>query len=176
MNSNWLNGMVIGLGAILMAAAMPTVEASGDEEHHHREGKRGRNTPLDPVYVKECGSCHLPYAPGLLSDATWQRVMAGLADHFGENAELPEGDRAHIARLLSAHADGRTTSGRETSLRISQLPWFTREHRQIPARLAPGGNPRITSWSACQECHPRAASDSYAEREIRLPGGGKWQE
>ena len=51
---------------------------------------------IDPgeskLYGQECGSCHFPYQPGLLPAVSWERIMGGLEDHFGENAELDNGD------------------------------------------------------------------------------------
>jgi hypothetical protein len=38
--------------------------------------------------LKECGECHMAYQPGLLPAASWNRIMDGLADHFGENASV----------------------------------------------------------------------------------------
>jgi hypothetical protein len=44
----------------------------------------GIDTVESELYVKECGGCHFPYQPGLLSAVSWERIMGGLGDHFGE--------------------------------------------------------------------------------------------
>ena len=35
------------------------------------------------LYIKECGSCHFPYQPGLLPANAWNKMMANLDKHFG---------------------------------------------------------------------------------------------
>ncbi len=37
----------------------------------------------DAATLKECGECHMAYHPGLLPTASRNRIMDGLADHFG---------------------------------------------------------------------------------------------
>jgi hypothetical protein len=47
----------------------------------------------NPAMLKECGVCHIAYPPQMLPARSWKKIMAGLADHFGENATLPEAAR-----------------------------------------------------------------------------------
>ena len=54
----------------------------------------------NPVYIEECGACHLAYPPGLMPSKSWQKMMGGLSDHFGENAELDEETEQLIVRYL----------------------------------------------------------------------------
>jgi len=42
----------------------------------------------DPVVRKECGSCHMAFPPQFLPRRSWQKLVATLADHFWENADL----------------------------------------------------------------------------------------
>ena len=58
---------------------------------------------LLPAYVQECGSCHVPYPPGLLPNESWQRLMANLPQHFGTDASLDAADAEGAERL--AHRD-----------------------------------------------------------------------
>ncbi len=44
----------------------------------------------DAVVIKECGACHMVFQPSFLPARSWQKMMEGLKDHFGENAELDE--------------------------------------------------------------------------------------
>jgi hypothetical protein len=58
------------------------------------------------VYVQECGSCHAPYAPGLLTGAMWE-IQMGRMDAIRQARGLPplQGDaRSVVLRHLHQHA------------------------------------------------------------------------
>ena len=55
-------------------------------------------------WKEECSSCHMEFPPSLLPAESWKRAMAGLSDHFGEDASLPEGTVAEIEQFLVANA------------------------------------------------------------------------
>src|SRR5690606_37122372 len=70
------------LAVLALAAAVAASDASrADEPTLSR-------APLLNAYQEECGACHLPYPPGLLPAASWQRIMQDLAHHFGTDASL----------------------------------------------------------------------------------------
>jgi len=136
------------------------------------------------LYQNECGSCHMAYQPGLLPAHSWERLMTGLEDHFGENAELPRGERDAILGYLLNNAAGRSNyrvsnklvrNLRGTPLRISELPYFVHEHREIPARLV-RGNPKVGSFSNCDACHTGANRGSYNEHQVNIPGYGRYDD
>lgn len=173
------------LGAGLLSASMLLVGAiavAGDR------GTTARDVApvTDPSYAAECGACHFAYPPGLLPARSWKKLMAGLDDHFGENAQLSPGDRKAITEYLvynaADHGPGkrsakiaRSIGPDETPIRISETPYIAREHREIPARLVTG-NPRVGSLANCNACHTQAAKGSFDEREIHLPGHGRWRD
>lgn len=135
------------------------------------------------LYAKECGSCHMAYQPGLLPQRSWQRVMASLEDHFGDDASLdPEQSRA-IADYLSSNAADRSNYKRSTQfaatsgapLRISETSYFQRKHHEVSDRMV-SGNPDVGSWSNCNACHSGAAEGDYAEDRIKIPGYGRWED
>src|SRR5687768_6765062 len=96
--------------------------------------QRGDVGPVtEPLYAKECRSCHLAFSPGLLPERSWKRIMATLDKHFNENAELKAPERDRITAYLVAHAADRGESWRsraimasipagETPLRITKTP------------------------------------------------------
>ncbi|MFC1749071.1 diheme cytochrome c [Pseudomonadota bacterium] len=146
----------------------------------------GSVTPVtNKLYVDECGSCHFAYQPAFLPASSWRKVMETLDDHFGENAELPNEDRDALTEYLVKNAG--TGSGRgdiakfirsirsgDVPLRISELPYFQKEHRKIPQRIVE--SEQVGSLSKCETCHRRAAEGSYREREINIPGYGRWDD
>ncbi len=125
-----------------------------------------RAAPSDPVYVAECGSCHLAYPPRLLSAASWSRVMQGLNRHFGTDAGVDAATFERIDRYLRDHAGPERKFG-TTSLRISETPWFGRKHREVPA--AAWKNPTVRSAANCGACHLGADKGDYSERGVRVP-------
>lgn len=178
MNVKQLWPLAAGIGLVLTSLAV----VGGDER---RSGPDVAPAAL-PLYQQECGSCHFAYQPGLLPARSWSKLMAGLSDHFGDNAELalPEGkaiedyllynaaDRAHeyrstkIVRSLPAEA---------APVRITEVPYIAQKHRKIPAHLI-ADNAKVGSLSNCNACHTRADTGSFREHEINIPGYGVWDD
>ncbi len=126
------------------------------------------SVPDNPKWKTECGSCHIAYPPQLLTGGDWQRLMGGLDKHFGANAVLDAKDSQEILALLQRYAG---TGGRNSasSLRISDTPRFTREHREISSNT--WSNPAVKSRSNCTACHINAERGDWSERGVRVPGG-----
>lgn len=176
MQARILGGVVL---AVLIATGV-TVVASEGGEGFDVPGASTHN----PRYTEECGSCHVAYPPALLPARSWEKLMTGLSDHFGEHAELAPADAKAIADYLTANAGDRRGGGArvarsvpdgQTPLRITELPYFKREHREVPVRMVTS-NDKVRSFSNCDACHTRAAQDSFREREIRIPGHGSWED
>ncbi len=152
--------------------------ADDDEWEHHNNSLKG---PTALLYRNECGSCHIAYPPRFLSTSAWQKIMGGLEDHFGENAELDPSGQQKITRFLSDHA-GRSRWYRfweqksdEEMPRITKTRPFLHEHHEIPSRFI-RNNDQIRSLSQCDACHINAATGSFNEHQIRIPGIGRWED
>ena len=138
----------------------------------------------DEIYIEECGACHLAYAPDLLPVASWRRVLIGLEDHFGDNAELDEETQAHIQAYLDANGLDRGRPAKMSRLlrglpeppplRITELPAFVNMHYRIPIELERDELP--TGFLApCADCHKEAELGIYdAERLNPGYGPGVW--
>jgi hypothetical protein len=180
-----LTGRVL-LAAVLLAffAVLWSVHAH-DNEHEGRYGGRLDVAPVtNALYTKECGSCHFAYPPGLLPERSWSRLMAGLEDHFGDNAELAAEDREALLSYLKANAAdrsyakasvkfSRSIAALSTPLRITEVPYFVREHREIPAHLY-ASTSAVKSISNCKSCHTLAERGSFNEHSVEIPGYGRW--
>lgn len=140
----------------------------------------------NPLYQESCGGCHIAYQPGLLPARSWDRIMNGLADHFGENAELLPEDQKAVSDYLAANAADVSDAKRsrriaqsiapdEAPLRISETAYFKREHRELKPRMVQD-NPEVRSFSNCGACHTRAAEGSFREREVVIPGFGRYDD
>ncbi|MEJ2693645.1 MAG: diheme cytochrome c [Candidatus Thiodiazotropha sp.] len=150
-------------------------------------GKAPGVAPVEnPQYLEECGSCHFPYQPGLLPARSWTKVMAGLEQHFGENAELPAEDAKSLTDYLVNNAADlanyrrskkimRSLSPADAPLRASETPYFIRKHDQLSLKMVQN-NPEVVSISRCESCHTKANKGSFSEREILIPGFGAWEE
>ena len=115
----------------------------------------------DPVVRAECGSCHMAFQPELLPAESWKKVMAQLADHFGEDASLPADQVAAIEAVLVAQA-GRARKD-EAPLRITELRWWRHEHDARHVELERWTAPDVLSRVNCVACHPRAERGDYDE-------------
>ena len=155
----------------LLAAALLCLAAAGPA----RAEGGAMVPPIDnPVVQKECGACHMAYAPQMLPTRSWQAIMGNLGDHFGENASLHASDGATILAYLVAHADDApsTANGRRfmrsipadaTPLRITDTRFWKRGHNEISA--ASFGAPNVKSKANCVACHSGAAAGQYGEEE-----------
>ncbi|MBU0622282.1 MAG: diheme cytochrome c [Gammaproteobacteria bacterium] len=98
----------------------------------------------------ECGSCHVAFPPRMLSVENWQELMGGLDKHFGSNAELDKRDRKLIQEFLQRYG-GSGPTYTAASLRISDTPWYKREHRVISE--SEWKLPEVKTKSNCSACH-----------------------
>lgn len=126
----------------------------------------------DPVVAKECGACHMRYSAGLLPAASWHRMMAGLTDHFGENAGLDPATTELVRAYLVANAEPEPKNARaakatsvaaEPLLRITEQRWFKGQHG--PRRMSPEALKRKNARSAadCVACHREAELGLFDE-------------
>lgn len=124
--------------------------------------------------LKECGACHLAFPPQMLPARSWEKLMGGLANHFGEDASLPEATQAEIAAYLAANAaDGsksrygkkfmRRIDAAATPLRITETPFWRRAHDEISAARFTTAS--VKTPANCVACHKTAAKGVFAEDE-----------
>lgn len=159
----------VSIAAITAALLLPAVAARADAL---------RFTADDPRWRAECGSCHLAFAPPLMTAAAWRQVMSSLDRHYGTDATLDAPTAAAITAFLERNAGGGKraappapmiagagrTGSRETLPRITTSPWFQREHRRISA--AGLGRKGVGGFSDCAACHGAADRGIYDERTL----------
>ena len=123
----------------------------------------------DATVRKECGACHMAFQPGFLPARSWTRMMDNLADHFGEDATLPDDTVEIIRTYLTANAGDVVRQGRAgkymqwvapggTPQRITENPDFLRKHR-FPESV--WKDPKVLTRSNCLACHTGAESGRY---------------
>jgi hypothetical protein len=158
-----IGAVVAVAGALLATDHLVDSRARGEEEYF---------PPIrDAVVQSECSACHMAYPAGLLPARSWEAVMAGLKDHFGENASLDAATAKHISDYLVANAaDARGRRSRvlrglglgEVPVRISETPWWIGKHR---GEVRPGAfeDPRIGSKANCVACHRGAVRGVFED-------------
>ncbi len=184
MKSTLAIGSVIFTISIL---SIPVVWSDSDFDwDKYKRKSSGVAAVSNPVYQEECGSCHMAYPPGLLPSRSWEKIMDHLDKHFDDNAELDPQTHQTISQLLTKNsADksnyrrsqkfSRSISQNDIPLRITETPYFIREHNEIPKRMV-SGNPKVQSFSQCNSCHLKAEKGSFNEHNINIPGYGRWDD
>lgn len=151
------------LFALTLALAATSTYAAGDKQ----------SVPASTKWRQECSSCHVAYPPKLLNASDWEKLMGGLNKHFGANAELDAKDNKEILEFLQKNSsnDPRHSAA---SLRITDTPWFKREHREVSPKE--WVHPEVKSKSNCSACHMNVERNVWSERDIRMPGGRQHHE
>ncbi|MCP4876500.1 MAG: diacylglycerol kinase [Gammaproteobacteria bacterium] len=165
-----------GIGQSLASGNEGYWELDDDDDDY-----RHSSTIQNPLYAEECGSCHMAYPAQLLPGASWRRVMQGLDQHFGENAEVDATTGQAIEKYLLQTSDSSSyrklfrNLGDRVPLRITDLPYFIHEHDEIPSRFIQA-NDKVGSISQCNACHQNAERGQFDEDNVFIPGFGRWDD
>ena len=139
---------------------------------------QGPALPDNATWREECGECHLAYHPTLLPARSWQKLMAGQAEHFGEDLALDDATTKEItAFLVKNAAESRlsepawkissTTPPDQTPLRITDTPYWKKKHKDIPATI--WKLPKVKHKGNCGACHLDAELGTFEDSGMRLP-------
>lgn len=179
--------------AVCITLLVTTGVTLSDDDHGTKmfrswfdRASRNIDPAVSELYVTECGGCHFPYQPGLLPAGSWGKIMSGLDQHFGENAELDSSDQKTLRNYLLGNAAGKdkyglpakimaAQQGKPAMLRITQMRYFVHEHSELPKRMVTG-NPKVRSFGNCDSCHQSAKRGLYDEDDVRIPGYERWDD
>jgi hypothetical protein len=114
----------------------------------------------DAVVKKECGECHLAFQPKFLPGPSWKKIMANLADHFGEDASLRPDVRERVEAYLVANADDRRVDPNNPPIQITKLFWFRDEHGDADVKKQMR-KLKLKSIVDCVGCHKDADRGYY---------------
>ena len=123
----------------------------------------------DQTTKDECSACHLAFPASMLPKASWEKIMANLDNHFGEDASLDAQTTNHITQYLIAEAGDtefraskffRGLDSQNLPIRITETKYWIREHREISD--AKWKSERVGSKANCTSCH-RGAERGYYE-------------
>jgi hypothetical protein len=155
--ASWPARVRIAISALLLATALAA---------HATFAASGVVPSAAERWKAECGTCHIAYPPKLLAASTWRAIMSGLETHFGADASVDAATAAAMGAYLEQHA-GKERRASAATLRITDTPWFRREHDEVSRAV--WTRPAIKSASNCAACHTEADSGDFRERNIRIP-------
>jgi len=134
-------------------------------------GMRARDEKVDPVTNsladEECSACHLAYPAAMLPSTSWQKLMASLESHFGEDASLDDESVSAITRYFTSNAADSTWTGNrfsrgqinDWSIRITETDYWLREHKN--QTFIDPTNSETINQSDCAACHEGAAKGDF---------------
>ena len=173
--------------AMLLACALLVNSACAAAEDSFAEWLFSfqRTKEVKPVdnkrYQEECGSCHYAYPPGLMPARSWERLLTAeaLHSHFGDNAELDSATLQYVRDYALDNAADKSwykrsrkialaTEKGEAPLRITEVSYIKRVHRDIPEQMM-RGNKEVKSLSYCDKCHTQAEKGVFDNDTVNIP-------
>ena len=134
---------VLALAAVFLAP----LSAAADEDY--------APPVTDPMVKKECGECHMAFPPAFLPTASWRKIMATLADHFGEDASVNPATRDKIESYILANTGNGRVDPDNPPLQITKLFWFRDEHNEGEVRRM-SRRRKVKTMVDCAACHRNA--------------------
>ena len=165
-------------------AALASLAAPAANDRFFKESSDSVNGFMparDATYVKECGSCHFPYSPGLLPARSWERYVQRFDSHFGEKLGFDDATREKLrAYLVENAADRSPYEGSKvfmeriekdrTPYRLSDVRLYREMHFIISRMVRTDGRVKVKTLGDCGACHQMAAEGSFGNSELAIPG------
>lgn len=149
-------------------------KSRNDSDHNKEEYLRPVN---NKTYIEWCGACHFVYQPELLPAGSWNKILAGLKDHFGETIDLDQESKVVIREYLDSNSAEHLRAKRSvkimkslkshTPVRITEVPYIRAKHRKIGQNILQRES--IGSLSNCPVCHLNADKGIYEDDDVRIP-------
>jgi Dihaem cytochrome c len=143
--------------------------------------------PVDnQLYIKECGSCHFAYQPGLLPASSWNKIMSNLENHYNNDASISSANLQTLTKYLNDNSAEKNMQYKRSNKIVSSLtknqipdsisttPYMIRKHNEIKKSLIT--QPEVKGLFNCIACHKTADKGNYEERDINIPNFGKWED
>lgn len=162
------------------------VSLFADDYGYTKSSKKGVAPVNNALYLKECGSCHFAYQPGLLPQNAWDKMMNNLENHFDTDASLAKEDWITVSNYLNQNSAEKNMQYKRSnrivsSLRggeipdsISKTPYMIAKHNEIRPSLIT--QKEVKGIFNCIACHTTANRGIYSERDINIPNFGRWED
>ena len=130
----------------------------------------------NPLFANECGSCHMIYPPQTLPKKSWQKMMANLDNHFGDDASLEDEDNQKILSYLLKNSSENSkkeysvyllkSMKKDDTISITEIPYWKYKHKNIKKEVFK--NPKIKSKSNCKACHSDIEQGLIEDKNIKM--------
>ncbi len=176
--------LVIAFAAVAWVVGAAIADDHRHQQRRHRE-REHRTEQLEkavpavdnPTYSEVCGACHFPLQPALLPSRSWQLLLAGTQDHFGQLVDLEVAQLAEVEAYLTdnaaEHAPGELAQeivnslGSSTPLRVTDVPVIRSEHRRLDDAVFQRVS--VAGRADCPACHPGATTGVYDDDSVTIP-------
>jgi len=152
-------------------------------EHHHKEHEDDHDDEhhavfeQNSIYLNTCGGCHLAYPADLLPARSWEKILAGIENHYGSTVALDQASEKVISAFLYKNAADRSRTerarkvmrslGNNTPMRITAVPYIIKEHHELNQNVFK--REMIGSLSNCSACHVTAQKGVFDDDYVRIP-------
>jgi hypothetical protein len=156
----------------------------GRGERYRKRGRSGwanqynTYTP-NPLHKKVCGECHFALPAMLLPAASWNKIMNGMGNHFGEAVELDAPEKSAVADFLRSNAADVSGCkharrimrclGSNTPIRVTEIPYLKRMHNRAKVPAGAFQRKSVGSMANCIACHPGADQADFNDHRVRIP-------
>lgn len=163
-----------------VSAAHDSDDDDGDDHRHGEEHGEAHLSPVNNDTYKElCGACHFAYQPELLPSGSWEKILAGVQDHFGQEIEVDTESKKIILDYLKANGVEHSSAkravkitrslGGRAPLRITEVPYIRDKHRDEDIPADAFERESVGSRSNCIACHTTAEKGIYEDEYARIP-------
>ena len=174
----------VAAAVVAWVAGAAVADGHKQQQHRHRERAHRKEQPEsavpavdNPTYQEVCGACHFPLQPALLPSRSWQLILAGTQDHFGQSVGLEAEQLAEVEAYLTDNAAERTPGelaqeivnsvGSSTPLRVTDVPVIRGEHRRLDDAVFQRAS--VAGRADCPACHPGATTGVYDDDSVTIP-------
>lgn len=137
--------------------------------HHDNVLTQSRFTAIDyekesPIFADKCTKCHKNYPPYMLPQASWEKLLDGIDNHFGEEItenNITKVEQKSIKEYILSHSAENSSHklsfktlaslGEMRPVSITKSPYWREVHEGIDAAIFK--QPNIKKKSNCFACH-----------------------
>ncbi|MCR4378040.1 MAG: cytochrome b/b6 domain-containing protein [Rhodospirillales bacterium] len=132
--------------------------------------------PANKTYESECGDCHLPFHPSLLSSDSWKQMLENLDDHFGDDATISGDTLIEVTAYLTNYGGDKwdtEASNRfnivdpKAPYQITATPYWVRKHEGVDPNFFK--LKKVGAKSNCGGCHTDHYSGRFDDQKIKIP-------